>query len=213
MNYRIGKIFVFCVLVTGLICSEAFCGSIWAKRSRNAKLIYSDDKANQVGDILTIIVNESHEAENKIATTLSKTTDRDLSLVGNNNQIDAGGIINKILPNTPSIGIDMSSSKSLSGTADYKDERTITDKITVVVEDVQPNGNLVVMGTISRDVSGDKQIIQASGIVRPRDITFANTINSEQIANFQLVLVSKGPSKDYGRPGWLAKILDAIWPF
>jgi flagellar L-ring protein precursor FlgH len=213
MNGRIGKMFIFCVLMTGIVCSDGFCGSIWAKRSRNAKPIYSDDKANQIGDILTIIISEDHTVDTKVKTTLSKDTDRELSIDGNLNRIDAGSVINKILPNTPSIGIDMSSSKSVDGKAEYKDERTITDKITVVVEDVHPNGNLVVMGSISRDVGGDKQTVQASGIVRSRDITFANTVNSEQVANFQLVMINKGVSQDYNRPGWFAKILDAIWPF
>ena len=213
MNGRIGKMFLFCVLMTTVVCSDAFGGSIWAKRSRNAKPIYSDDKANQIGDILTIVISEDHTVDSKIKTTLSKDTDRELSIDGNANRIDAGSVINKILPNTPSVGIDMSSSKSVDGKAEYKDERTITDKITVIVEDVHPNGNLVVIGSISRDVGGDKQTIQASGIVRPRDITFANTVNSEQVANFQLVMINKGVSQDYNRPGWFAKILDAIWPF
>ena len=213
MNGRTGKMFIFCVLMTGVVCSDAFCGSIWAKRSRNAKPIYSDDKANQIGDILTIVISEDHTVDTKVKTTLSKDTDRDLSIDGNANRIDAGSVINKILPNTPSIGIDMSSSKSVDGKAEYKDERIITDKITVIVEDVHSNGNLVVIGSISRDVGGDKQTIQASGIVRPRDITFANTVNSEQVANFQLVMINKGVSQDYNRPGWFAKILDALWPF
>ena len=213
MNGRIRKMFVFCALITGVVCSDGFCGSIWAKRSRNAKPIYSDDKANQIGDILTIIISEDHTVDTKVKTTLSKDTDRELSIDGNLNRIDAGSVINKILPNTPSIGIDMSSGKSVDGKAEYKDERIITDKITVIVEDVHPNGNLVVMGSISRDVGGDKQTVQASGIVRPRDITFTNTVNSEQVANFQLVMINKGVSQDYNRPGWFAKILDAIWPF
>ena len=213
MNGKTRKMFIFCVLVAGVVCSDGFCGSIWAKRSRNAKPIYSDDKANQIGDILTIVISEDHAIDSKVKTTLLKDTDRELTIDGNLNRIDAGSVINKILPNTPSVGIDMSSSKSLTGKAEYKDERTITDKITVIVEDVHPNGNLVVIGSISRDVGGDKQTVQASGIVRPRDITFTNTVNSEQVANFQLVVTNEGVSQDYNRPGWFAKILDAIWPF
>ena len=101
MNGRIGKMLVFCVLMTGVLCSDGFCGSIWAKRSRNAKPIYSDDKANQIGDILTIVISEDHTVDTKVKTTLSKDTDRELSIDGNLNRIDAGSVINKILPNTP----------------------------------------------------------------------------------------------------------------
>jgi len=57
------------------------------------------------------------------------------------------------------------------------------------------------------DISGDKQTIQVSGIVRPSDISYNNTIRSEQVANFQLVSDSNGPSKDYNTPGWLSKFM------
>jgi flagellar L-ring protein precursor FlgH len=83
----------------------------------------------------------------------------------------------------------------------------------VVVEDVHPNGNLVVLGTRTREINGDTQIIQVSGIVRPRDIRFDNTVRSEQVGNFQMVSVTDGVTKDFTKPGWLGKFLDAIWPF
>jgi len=188
-------------------CSECNGGSIWAKRSKTSKAIYSDDKANQVGDVLTIIINEDHKVDNKIKRQLEKTTSRDLSISGDSLKIE------HIIPEVPSIGVSTSSSKELDGKADYKDERTIEDRITVVVEDVHPNGNLVVIGTRSRDVAGDKQIIQVSGIVRPSDILFDNTIRSDQVANFNLVFISDGVSGNYNNPGWLGKIFDVLWPF
>ena len=95
----------------------------------------------------------------------------------------------------------------------FDDTRNITDEITVVVEDVLPNGNLVVFGLREREVVGDSQMIEASGIIRPSDIKFDNTVNSEQVANFKFVLTNKGPSKTYNSVGWLGKIMDAFWPF
>jgi flagellar L-ring protein FlgH len=71
----------------------------------------------------------------------------------------------------------------------------------------------VVVGTRMRDISGDKQTIQVSGIVRPSDISYDNTIRSEQVANFQLVSTSDGPTKDYTTPGWFSKFLGWMWPF
>ncbi len=50
-------------------------------------------------------------------------------------------------------------------------------------------------------------------MVRPSDISYDNTVRSEQIADFSLVALSEGPTKSYNNPGWLGKFLDFIWPF
>jgi len=76
-----------------------------------------------------------------------------------------------------------------------------------------PNNNLVVMGTRSREISGDKQVIEVSGIVRPTDIAYDNTIKSEQIANFAIITKNTGISADFNKPGWLGRIFDVFWPF
>jgi flagellar L-ring protein precursor FlgH len=81
------------------------------------------------------------------------------------------------------------------------------------VVDVLPNGNLVVMGTRNRQIAGDTQTIEISGIVRPSDITFANTVKSEQVADFHIVTRNSGVAAPYSRPGFLGGILDVIWPF
>jgi len=109
--------------------------------------------------------------------------------------------------------MEASSSNKLDGKADYKDERKYNDSITAVVIDIMPNNNLVVMGTRSREISGDKQIIEVTGIVRPTDIAYDNTIQSEQIANFAIVLKNSGYAANFNRPGWFGNFLDIVWPF
>ncbi len=201
----------FGIVTAGLVLSAAAgiaeAGSIWAKRGQNSKSLYADDKANQIGDVLTIVINEDHKVDNKVKRDLSRSSDRSFE-VGNDDLS-----IGHLVPSVSKVKVDLDSEKSLSGKSDYKDERSIEDRITVVVEDVHPNGNLVVIGTRSREINGDTQVIQVSGIVRPRDIGFDNTIRSEQIANFQMVSLSEGVTKDFTKPGWLGKLLDAIWPF
>ena len=192
------------VLVMGV---WANAGSIYAKKSQESKRMFADNKANQIGDVLTIVINEAHKVDSKTSRDLEKSTSTELSLDGSNIKIQP------VVPALPTVGINTSSNKSLNGSSDYKDERKIEDRITVVVQDIHPNGNLVVIGSVSRDVDGDKQTISVSGIVRPTDISFDNTIRSEQVANFTLVSKSEGPTKNYNNPGWLGKILDAIWPF
>lgn len=182
-------------------------GSIWAKRGQSSKPLYADDKANQIGDILTIVISEAHKVDNKVKRDLNRSSDRSFEI--SDDDISIGHLI----PSVSKLKVDVESQKSLSGKSDYKDERKIDDRITVVVEDIHPNGNLVVIGTRTREINGDTQIIQVSGIVRPRDIKFDNTIRSEQVANFQMVSLSEGVTKDFTKPGWLGQFLDKIWPF
>ncbi|HML73050.1 MAG TPA: flagellar basal body L-ring protein FlgH [Anaerohalosphaeraceae bacterium] len=192
------------ILVLTSVCQA---GSIWAKKSATSKALYADDKAIQVGDLLTVIINEDHKVDNKVKSDLQKSTSNSLRINGDDNKIE------HVIPNVPDVSLGASSNKSVNGKADYKDERSIEDRITVVVQDIHPNGNLVVIGTRTRDISGDKQTIQVSGVVRPSDISYDNTVRSEQIADFSLVALSEGPTKSYNNPGWLGKFLDFIWPF
>lgn len=196
------------VLMLMFSCLSAIsqAGSIWAKRAETAKPLYADDKANQIGDVLTIIIAEDHKVDNKVKRDLERKSEKELEFATDDIAVGSFTPI-------PDITVRAGSSKALNGKSDYKDERTIEDRMTVIVQDIHPNGNLVIIGSRERDINGDKQIIQASGIVRPSDILFDNTIRSEQIANFQLVSISEGVSSDYNNPGWLGKILDVLWPF
>jgi len=216
MNRTTACIFVLTVfLLPGARGVQA--DSIWAKRNKNMKDLYSDDVARQIGDILTIIIVEDGKIENQVDRSLSKTTSRSNTFDG---QLDivstpsgASRPNRNYLPRIPSFNMSATSANSLTGNATFNDERKITDEITVVVVDIQPNGNLVVLGKRERTIAGDTQIIQASGIVRPSDITFTNTVKSEQVANFNLVMINKGYSDKYNRPGWLGQIFDFLWPF
>jgi flagellar L-ring protein precursor FlgH len=184
----------------------AKAGSVWSKRGPNARDQYADDKANQIGDVLTIVISEAHKTDTKTKRCLERDSEREISFDSEDIKV---GSIHPI----PDVSIKTGSNKKLDGKSDYKDERTIEDRISVIVQDIHPNGNLVVIGSRTRDVNGDKQVIQVSGIVRPSDIMYGNSIRSEQVANFQLVAISEGVSESYNNPGWLGKILDYVWPF
>jgi flagellar L-ring protein precursor FlgH len=207
MNSRTVLLLVLVVFVVcSTDCSQA--GSIWARRDKNMRGLYTDDVARQIGDVLTITIEETSELENKSKRTLSKTTKRSANFDGK-----VG--LEHILPNIPAftLGTGQEFTNTLDGKADYKDEREFIDSITVVVVDIMPNGNLVVMGTRNRNIADDIQIIEASGIVRVSDIAFNNTIASERVANFCLVSRNAGASAPYNRPNWLGRIFDVIWPF
>jgi len=185
-------------------CLQA--GSIWAKRDKNMKDLYADDVARQIGDILTIKITEDSKVDNKAKRDMKKETDRSTTFDG-----ELG--IDHILPSIPGFTMEAKSGNEMKSKADYKDERKFVDQVSVVVMDILPNHNLVVMGTRSRNIAGDIQTIEVSGIVRPSDIAFDNTVKSEQVADFRIVTKNSGVAAPYTRPGWLGRIFDIIWPF
>lgn len=199
-----GGSFVFVLIVVVLsvtACSQA--GSIWAKREKNMTTPYADDTARSIGDILTVVISEGSKVDNKAKRDLKKETDKSNTFNG-----EVGGFAD-----IGEFGMGAESTNELKSKADYKDERSYVDRMTVTVVDVQPNGNLVVMGTRNRDIGGDIQVIEVSGIVRPSDIEFDNTVKSEQVADFRIVSSNAGVSEPYTRPGWLGRIFDIVWLF
>jgi flagellar L-ring protein precursor FlgH len=201
MNNKILLLVLTASVLLSTACSQA--GSIWAKRDKNMKAIYADDVARQIGDVLTITIAENSKVDNKSKRDMKKETDRSTIFNGDLGKIADLG----------EFGMSAQSGNELKSKADYKDERKFVDNITVVVVDILPNRNLVVLGTRNRDISGDTQTIEVSGIVRPSDVSFDNKVKSEQVADFHIVSRNGGVSAPYTKPGWLGSILDIIWPF
>ncbi|HPC94897.1 MAG TPA: flagellar basal body L-ring protein FlgH [Sedimentisphaerales bacterium] len=181
-------------------------GSIWAKRDTNTRTVYADDVARNIGDVLTIKIIEDSKVDNKAKRDLQKETDRSSEFNGELN-------IDHVLPSIPGFTMNATTANELKSKADYKDERSFEDRVSVVVVDILPNGNLVVIGTRDRNIAGDIQTIEVSGIVRPSDIAFDNTIKSEQVANFRIVSQNSGVAAPYTKPGWLGRIFDVLWPW
>jgi flagellar L-ring protein precursor FlgH len=182
-------------------CSQA--GSIWAKRDKNMRAVYADDVARQIGDVLTITITENSTVDNKAKRDMKKESGRSTTFNGDLGRFADLG----------EFGMSAESDNELKSKADYKDERKFIDNITVVVVDILPNHNLVVLGTRNRDISGDTQTIEVSGIVRPSDISFDNKVKSERVADFRIVSRNGGVAAPYTKPGWLEGILNVVWPF
>jgi len=205
-----GKIIWSIVLMFFVFCFDATsqADSIWAKRNKNKKELYADNTARNIGDVLTILISEESKLDNKATRTLSKETTR-------NQNFDGNVGIEHIVTSIPAFefGTGSTYSNTLDGKADYKDEREFTDSVSVIVTDIMPNGNLVVFGICDRNIADDIQTIEVSGVVRVLDISFNNTIRSNQVANFNIVSRNKGAAAQYTRPNWLGRIFDVIWPF
>jgi flagellar L-ring protein precursor FlgH len=210
MKLRLYPILILTAFLFCLSLSDLQADSIWAKRNKNMREIYTDDVARSIGDILTIKISEDSKVDNKAKRDLKKEADKSTSFDG---EVGITTPNHNILPRVPGFTMNAESTNELKSKADFKDERKFVDSVTVVVVDILPNRNLVVMGTRERNIAGDIQTIEVSGIVRPSDILFNNTVMSSQVADFRIVTRNKGISAPYTRPGWLGRILDIIWPF
>ena len=197
------------ILLSG---APAWGGSIWAKASRRV-VPHTDDTARKIGDILTIIINERSVIENETKREMSKQSQQSATATGELTLPYIVSLLNNHNFNSPNLSLNQSVdvTRKRDDEVDYESERLMTDKMTVTVADVLPNGNLVVLGSRERQTAGDKQTVQVSGVVRPSDITFANTVASESVADFKILFKKSGIEKDFVRQSvfdWVLSIFN-----
>ncbi len=202
-------------ILAGLLCQSLQAGSIFRQSRKRSASLYRDDKASTVGDIVTIVIDEEHKVDNSSDRSLNKSDKRSVNVTGGEKLDILRGIdaaTGKLL-NLPELDFSSDSSSDYKGGTSFGSERKIEDEITVIVEDVLPNGNMVVVGKQVRSIEGETQTTQISGIIRPSDITYSNKITSRRVANFYIETVHQGQENQFTQPGWLARILNFINPF
>lgn len=185
-------------------------GSLWTDDS-DLNSLFANQKARKIGDVVTIRIVESSKASNKAST----GTDRSSSLsAGIDKFFGAENAYATADPFfNPFGGISGGFDRSFEGSGKTQRSGDLTAYLTARVVDVLPNGNLVLMGTREVGVNNEKQLITLSGIVRPKDISSDNQIQSIHISDAKISYSGSGVVNDPQQPGWLVRTLDAIWPF
>jgi flagellar L-ring protein precursor FlgH len=195
-------------------------GSLWQARS-SFNGLFIDTKARNVGDIVTVKIEESAEASNRANT----ETERSSGLEAGIEKLF--GIEewwqDEILPDVNSKWpkIDPFGNPSVKGylKSDFEGDGETSRSgnleafITCRVVDVMPNGNLKIVGTREVMVNHENQLIILSGTIRPRDISDVNVILSTFISDAKIAYSGSGVIDDRQRPGWLANLLNNVWPF
>ena len=197
-----------------------FNGSLYAAHS-NLNDLFIDTKARKVGDIVTVKISESSKATNAADTKTGRTSSLEAgidTLFGiedwyENKVLDE---IPKNLPRpnpfgNPSVKGSMSSDFDGSGTTSRSGD--LSAFITCRVTQVLPNGNLKIVGSREVLVNHETQLIILSGVIRPRDIADDNIILSTFVSDAKIAYSGSGIVNDRQRPGWLANLLNSIWPF
>jgi len=167
--------------------------------------LFENPVARQVGDILTITLAERTDAKKKAATDVSKDSSSSVSAA-----LDASGL--KVLP--WSLDLDSTGDREFDGGGNSAQSNSLKGNISVVVAEVLPNGNLVVRGEKWLTLNEGEEYIRISGIVRPEDISPANTISSLLVADARISYGGTGPIADANKLGWLTRFfVSAVFPF
>jgi flagellar L-ring protein precursor FlgH len=99
------------------------------------------------------------------------------------------------------------------GSGAINNSETIVAQVAVKVMEVLPNHNLVIEGKRETSFSGERQTIVLHGIVRPEDVSSADTVMSYNVADATIQMVGKGTVTDMQRKGWFTRIVDKVIPF
>jgi flagellar L-ring protein precursor FlgH len=179
-------------------------GGIYGNRQSDAW--FGRGRNYQVGDLITVILNESTQAARSQGTDISKDA--------SNTALPAG--ISKFIAGStsPFSGVDLNASTTKStgkGTADQK--ASLSGSITVTVIEILANGNMVVRGEKKLGLSEGTEVIQVSGVIRPNDVGPNGTVNSLRLANAQIAYRGSGDLASASKPGWGTSALMKFWPF
>jgi flagellar L-ring protein precursor FlgH len=109
--------------------------------------------------------------------------------------------------------IAANSKSGFEGDGETKRESTITTTVAARVTRVMGGGLMEVVGARETRVNGETQIVLVQGVARDRDIDADNTIKSTSLAEARIELYGEGILAEKQRPGWLARMLDNVWPF
>lgn len=183
--------------------------SLWLS---GRKSFFKDQRAGQVGDILTVIVDirDTARLENKSEKTKGANEKMGMpNMFGLNNQIE------KMLPGDVDMSelVGVTSSTKDTGKGKIERDEEIELKVAAVITQILPNGNMVIHGKQQVRVSNERRDLEVAGIIRPEDITVNNSISYEKIAEARIAYGGQGMITDANRPRYGNEVLDILLPF
>ena len=180
--------------------------SLWRNGSR---AFFKDQRAHQVGDILTVKVNITDKANIDNETKRSRTSSDDSNITNFFGKPKVP-IMNTPVP-TPVFTAD--STTALDGKGSVNRSEALQTNVAAVVTQVLPNGNLVIEGKQDIRVNFEMRELIIGGIVRPEDIESDNTIDSSKIAEARIAYCGRGQLTDVQQQRYASQVRDVLLPF
>ncbi|ETR75838.1 flagellar L-ring protein FlgH [Afipia sp. P52-10] len=181
--------------------------SLWRNGSR---AFFKDQRARQVGDLLTVTVNITDKATFDNETKRSRTNKEDSGIS------DFAG--SKLLSGKAALAmpgkiLSADSTAQSDGKGSVNRQEALQTSVAAVVTQILPNGNLVVEGRQEIRVNFEIRELIVAGIVRPEDIQSDNTIDSTKIAQARIAYGGRGQITDVQQPRYGQQVLDVLLPF
>lgn len=181
--------------------------SLWRNGSR---AFFKDQRAHQVGDILTVTVNFTDKANIANETQRSRTNKEDSGITDFAGSKLLTGPAASVLPGRL---LSTDSTSSSDGKGSVQRQEALQTSVAAVVTQLLPNGNLVVEGKQEIRVNFEIRELIVAGIVRPEDIQSDNTIDSSKIAQARIAYGGRGQISDVQQPRYGQQVLDVLLPF
>ncbi len=162
--------------------------------------LFSDYKAVNLGDAITIIVVESSEASNKAEKSTGRESDLGLGFSGNLGPTPL-----------PKSSLDLGSRNDFKGGGSAKSSGMVRTKLSALIDSVLSNGLLRIKGSRKIVVNDEEQMITIKGLVRTSDIRSDNTVFSYNISEAEIIFQSDGQINSMQDPGWLTKFFHWIF--
>jgi flagellar L-ring protein precursor FlgH len=198
----------------GVATPMGLADSIWDRRDPRYAFLFQDNRARNIGDVVTISISQTTIANDQDSRSLSKTTSATASF----QSIPWG-----ITPGASSGGtgtgggssplFTSSSNRSFTGTGQFQTNQVFTDQMGAIVVDIMPNGNLVVEGYRGQVVQGEERVLKLTGVVRPADIGYPNIVSSTSVANLRISYIGRGPQTRTSGQNYIGRIFNRLWPF
>jgi flagellar L-ring protein precursor FlgH len=183
-----------------------FDGPGGVQQARFGMSLFTDVRANRVGDVLTVVLTERTAASKSADTSTIKDTEismNDATALGRGIGIEGYGL-----------SADISQERDFTGEAESSQSNSLNGSIAVTVTDVMPNGLLVVRGEKWLQLNRGNEFIRVSGLVREADIGADNTVASTKLADARIRYSGTGELADSNRPGWASRFFNGPWwPF
>jgi len=193
-----------CLSFATTLCAD----SLW--QANHSRSMCADKRAGKVGDIVTILVQETSSATKGNTTTTSKDSSINSAITSFLYSPASSGLLTK---NGALPSVNLSGKSEFSGGGQINNSQQITASVAVRVVDVLPNNNLIIEGTRESSFSGEQQTIILRGTIRQDDIAANNTVFSFNVADATIKFISKGTITDSQRKGWFQRFWDKFSPF
>ncbi len=181
--------------------------SLWRNGSRS---FFKDQRAHQIGDLLTVTVNITDQANFANETQRSRSATEDSGITAFLGSSLFGQRAQSVLPGR---FLTADSTMGTDGKGSIVRQETLQTNVAAIVTQVLPNGNLVVEGKQEIRVNYEKRELIVAGIVRPEDIQSDNTIDSSKIAQARIAYGGHGEISDIQQPRYGSQVMDVLLPF